>query len=126
MTDIDKAIREAMTSEDREWFDRLGEPSLPMQVIESFRTRSALMIVWAILGGIVLTIACIYSGIKLYQASETHELIRWTVVFFTAFLLLSALKFWYWLELQKNSLVREIKRLELQVAKLAQREKAGE
>ncbi len=122
MKDIDKVIREAMNKEDREWFDRLGEPSLPMQVIESFKTRSSLIILWAIPGALVMTALCIYSGIGLYQASEPRELARWTAVFLTSLLFLSGLKFWYWLELQKNSLVREIKRLELQVARLAQRE----
>ena len=33
----------------------------------------------------------------------------------------SMLKLWAWMEIEKNCTVREIKRLELQVARLAQR-----
>ena len=32
-----------------------------------------------------------------------------------------AIKIWYWIELQKNTIVRELKRLELLVARLSQK-----
>jgi hypothetical protein len=32
---------------------------------------------------------------------------------------LALVKVWFWMELQKNAIVREVKRLELQVASLA-------
>ena len=48
MMDIDKLIRDAMDDEDKAWFDSLGEPSLPMQVIESFKTQSKWIILWSI------------------------------------------------------------------------------
>ena len=31
------------------------------------------------------------------------------------------LKVWWWMEMQKNSIIREVKRVELQVASLASR-----
>jgi len=119
--DIDKEIREALDAEDREWFDKLGEPSLPMQVIESFKTQSKWIILWAISGGLVMMAVCVFSGIKLYHAQEPRELVHWAAVFFAAFLMVMAMKIWYWMELQRNVLTRELKRLEMQVTRLSQK-----
>ena len=121
MNDIDRQIREALEAEDRELFDKLDEPSLPGQVIESFRTRSRWLIAGSILAGTFMMGVCVVSGIRLAQAEEPRALVHWATVFFVAFLAVGAIKVWYWMELQRNALIRELKRLELQVARLAQR-----
>jgi ABC-type sugar transport system permease subunit len=122
MMNIDKQIREALDAEDREWFDSLGEPSLPMQVIESFKTQSKWIIGWAICGGLFMMAVGVFSGIKLYHAEEPRDLVHWAVVFAMSMLAVAAMKIWYWMELQKNVLVRELKRLEMQVARLSQKQ----
>lgn len=121
MTDIDNEIRKALEEEDREWFDKLSEPALPVQVIESFKTRSRWFILWAIMAGLFMMGVCVYSGYRLYRAEEPQALVHWAVIFLGAFLALGAIKIWYWMELQKNTIVRELKRLELQVARLSQK-----
>ena len=80
MNDIDRQIREALEAEDRELFDKLDEPSLPGQVIESFRTRSRWLIAGSILAGIFMMGVCVVSGIRLAQAEEPRALVHWATV----------------------------------------------
>lgn len=121
MTDIDNEIRKALEEEDREWFDKLSEPALPMQVIESFGTRSRWFIAGAMLSVFGFMGVCIFSGFRLAQAQDPREVAVWSLAMLGGCLAIMAIKIWYWMELQKNTIVRELKRLELQVARLSQR-----
>ena len=48
-------------------------------------------------------------------------MIGWAMAFGFSMATVSMLKLWAWMEIEKNTTVREIKRLELQVAMLTQR-----
>jgi hypothetical protein len=54
-----------------------------------------------------------------FHADGTRTLIAWASGFLWSSLAVAMLKIWFWMEIQKNSVVREIKRLELQVANLS-------
>lgn len=45
----------------------------------------------------------------------------WATGFVVCAIAIAMMKVWYWLELNKNSLAREIKRLELELANLSRR-----
>ena len=47
-------------------------------------------------------------------------MIGWATGFLSLFLWVVMMKIWFWLELLRNSVTREVKRLELQVALLNQ------
>lgn len=117
--DFDVLIREALSTEEREVFDRLGEPSLPAMMIGGFGGRLR----WVNLYASLLTFAmfglAVFSVVKIFQAEEVAEMIRWSVGF--AFGLASSLglKVWFWMQMERYALSREIKRVELAVAHLA-------
>jgi RNA polymerase sigma factor (sigma-70 family) len=61
----------------------------------------------------------IYCALEFFRAPEVRGMLLWgagTALFMTMTL---AMKVWYWMELNKHSVTREVKRLELQVAHLA-------
>ncbi len=60
----------------------------------------------------------IYSGYRFFGAAEVKDLILWAVVFLYASLCVAMLKLWTWMDMQKNTVTREIKRLELQIARM--------
>ena len=61
----------------------------------------------------------VLSAIKFFDAQQTRDMLMWAGATILCLSAVSMLKVWYWMELQKNSLLREIKRLELQIAHLA-------
>ena len=122
MKDIDDIIREAISDDgDRQWFDELDEQSVHEMVVGSFhgKTRWLVMLVsimTAIFAGIFLI-----SAVKFFAAETDRQMMAWGVSAMFCCTTVAMLKIWYWMELQKNAVTREIKRFELQLARLTSR-----
>jgi hypothetical protein len=56
------------------------------------------------------------------SASDVREVVLWSVAVIFALLSVAMLKMYFFMEMNKNVLLREVKRLELQVARLATRD----
>ena len=100
------------------------EQSLIAQARQIFRGRNR----WINSMMVVCSLLCLalmaYAAYRFYWAVQVKELIAWSVAFSAAMLAISIMKIWAWLEMEKYSTMREIKRLELRVAMLV--EKRGE
>lgn len=122
MKDIDEKIREVLRKEDAELLEHYrNEQSLSQMVIDSFRSRHRWAAVLVFTIGTVLFLLEFVLAYQFFQAESTRAMIAWSTGFVVCAIVLYALKVWYWLELNKNSLAREIKRLELELANLSRR-----
>ena len=122
MRDIDKKIAEALKAQDAELFAATNdEQTLPEMVVDSFRTRSRWMIVMVFFMMAILFWAAVFTAIRFFSAETTREMIAYAMGFGYSIMAVGMLKMWYWMELQKNTITREIKRVELQIASLAAR-----
>lgn len=122
MKDIDQQIREALRQEDAALLEHYrGEPPLHQMLIETFRGRWRWLVVMAFAMGIVVTALTVLCAYRFFHAETTQAMIGWATGFVTCSLLILLVKVWYWMELNRNSVTREIKRLELQVAQLSRR-----
>ena len=122
MNDLDKRIREALRSEDAELFDELGaEPSIYEMIMETFRGRHRWLTLLGVFWGIVFMVLFVYSAVQFFHAEATRDLLLWAAACIICLSAVSMMKVWYWMELNKNAITREIKRLEWQMARLAER-----
>lgn len=120
MTDLDQAIRESLSSEDTELFDRLGaDQALHRQVLATFEGQLRWLNAAGWIAGLVLFAVASVSAFRFVQAQELGDMLRWGAASALAFAGVALVKVWFWMELQKNAIMREVKRLELQVASLA-------
>ena len=125
MKDLDKKIQEALCEEDAELFEEFSEePSMYEMVIETFRGRYRWMAMVAVFYCIVFIALFIFAGIKFFNAEAMRDMMMWGALCIVCWFAVFMMKVWYWMELNKNALTREIKRLELQIARLAGRIKA--
>lgn len=110
-----------MSAEDAALFDRLGaDQALHRQVLDAFEGRLRwLNAVGRIVGVVLFATACVF-GWRFWFAQDVKDMLRWGGVSAVACAGLVLIKLWFWLELAKNAVVREVKRLELQVASLAE------
>lgn len=69
--------------------------------------------------GLLLFGVASVSAWRFVQAPEVGGMLRWRAASALAFAGIALIKVWFWLELQKNAIVREVKRLEVQVASIA-------
>ena len=120
MNDLDQAIRQSLSAEDAALLDRLGaDQALHRQVLATFEGRLRWFNVAGWIAGVVLFgVACVLAW-RFVQAEELGDMLRWGAASALAFAGIALIKMWFWLELQKNAIVREVKRLEVQVASLA-------
>jgi hypothetical protein len=120
MNDIDRAIRQSLSAEDAELLDRLGaDQSLHRQVLATFEGQLRWLNAAGWLAGFALFALALGMAWRFLQAQEVGDMLRWGAASALAVAGLALVKVWFWMELQKNAIVREVKRLEVQVASLA-------
>ena len=124
MNDLDAQIRAALKAEDAEILSAFdGDSPIHEDLIQLYQGRRRWLNVVAMIGTFALFIALLVCAYQFFQVESTQmnatrSLIGWATGFLAIFMWLVLMKLWFWLELLKNSVTREVKRLELQVALL--------
>ncbi len=122
MNDLDRQIQAALRKEDADALSAFTrEPSMFELMMETFRGRHRKLVWLTMFWGLVFFVSAVVSGVKFFNTQDTREMLLWAVAFMVCISAVSLLKMWWWMEMNKNAITREIKRLELQVARLAGR-----
>ena len=119
MEDIDKLIKETLTQEEAKFYEELDEQGVLGMLGGLFKGKNAWLIVLMNIMTLVFFGLFIYCAIQFFETDNTNELIKWAAGSLTFLLGVSMLKIFAWMQMDKNALLREIKRLELQVSSLA-------
>ena len=123
--DIDQKISQALAEDEKlasfgaDGYRSSDDQSLFREVSEAFRGRQR----WLNLLGAVIQLVylciCVWSAYRFFGAEATREQILFATGFLATLGVTIAFKIWFWMVLNRNALLREVKRLELQVARLA-------
>ena len=119
--EIDDKIKQALAAEDAELYAQFAEPSLLEQGLELLQSHNRWMNRLMLIVMPIFLCIGFYSLWRFFAAQEVKELLGWAMGFATCMAGISMMKIWAWMQMEKNNTVREIKRLELQVARLTQR-----
>lgn len=117
--DLDDLIRSALGSSDRELVDRLEETSMAQLLTETFRGRHRRLAIGGAVMNLALLVAGVLSGVQLLRADDLRAMLIWAAAMLLCFGLVIAIKIWYWLEMNRLAITREVKRVELQVVRIA-------
>jgi len=117
--EIDRIIKETLTNEEAEFYDELDEQSLLQMLGGLFKSKHSWLIVIMNIVNIVMFIFSIYCVIQFLNTDITNELIKWASAGFICWTSIAMIKLFIWMQMDKNAILRELKRLELQVASLA-------
>jgi hypothetical protein len=121
MNELDRRIREALPLNEAELLGSLDEPSLWEQVKEMFQGRLWWVSLVVALAVVAFFIFMVVSAVYFFQAEGVREMLAWASGFWLSLIALSFGRLWFWLILHRNAVVREVKRVELLVARLAGR-----
>lgn len=122
MSDIDDAIRQALSADDKRALDDFaGEQPLLTHVLGAMGGPFRWLNLVGGVGGVILFAGGAYAAWRFAQAPDPRQMLLWGGVVVLAWSGLGMTKLWFWMEMHRNVTVREIKRLELQVARLAAR-----
>ena len=121
MNELDDTIRNALKSQAQHGaIDSDREPPMRTQIAETFRGRLRWLAWLAVFYRIVFLVFAVIAAIQFFRVDGTRELIAYATLFLISIVATAFIKLWFWMLLIKNSVIREIKRLELQIAELTQ------
>jgi len=117
--DVDELIREALKAEDVHDLEQLGEPGLPDLVTDVFRGKLRWYGAMFLAMILVFSVVAVYCGVRFLGTADVPEMMRWGAGFFLCVIAVLGGKNWYWMQLERLAMTREIKRVELLIAHLA-------
>lgn len=119
MTDpLDSMIDEALDAEERALLHAVGdEPGYFTQVFGLFGGQLG-WVTWVMMAAqTVMFVASVYGAVQFFAATETLEALRWGLPSAVLLICATLIKLTLWPSLQANRVIRELKRLELQMAR---------
>ncbi len=121
MSDIDAEIKAALDEEDRELLEQLGEQGIFAQWLSVYRGRQAWITILSTLVIIALFGGAVYAGAQFFTAGDEVGALKWGALAFVLLTMVSFIKVWFWIRMEANRVLREVKRVELQIARLSAR-----
>jgi len=121
MEEVDRLIKETLSKEEAKFYDALDEQNIIEMLFGLFRGKNAWINILLNIMILVFFVAFIYSGVQFFEADSTDDLIRWGLGSLVFLLCISMLKLYAWMQMDKYAILREMKRLELQVMSLSGR-----
>ncbi|MBC7770672.1 MAG: hypothetical protein H7124_17960 [Phycisphaerales bacterium] len=119
MTKLDNAIRQALSAEDAEFLARFEQDGVFNEALGTFRGRSGALNVFAAIITFAMFGGFLYCTWNAFEAAALRETVLWSSGAVVAMLAVAMLKMYFWMEMNRNATLREVKRLELQVARFA-------
>ena len=119
MSKLDDDIRKALANGETS-YDLDREEGIFRQMAGIFRGKMRWMAIVATVESIVFTVLIVLAAVEFFQTDE----IKWQIFYATSILLLAMLlllvKLWGWMQMNRYSIQREIKRLELRILELGE------
>jgi len=124
-SDVDRLIREALNAEGVQGCDPSAAPGLPEMVTEIFRGRMWWIGACMTANLLACSILAVVCAVQFFRTDVIADMMRWGAGFFFCTAVAIGCKLWYWMQVERISLVREIKRVELLIAHLAGERQGG-
>ena len=121
MSELDNLIQQTLDAEDRELMKRFEERGMFGQVFGMFEGKLGWMArLMFVIGTVVFAVGS-YAAWKFATISDLTIAMRWAALAWACYMTMVVLKIWSYIRMGNNELSREIKRLELQIARLQSR-----
>jgi uncharacterized membrane protein len=120
MSNIDDRIRKSLSSEDQVFLAELdAKDSLYGDIAATFQGRMRWLNALGLIFGFALFAIAVFCAWRFVTQTDLRTMQLWGAGAALAFLGLGLIKLWFWFDLKANAIVREVKRVELQVSSLA-------
>lgn len=114
--EIDKLIKDTLTQEEAKFYDELDEQNILEMVLGLFKGKNKWIMFLMNFMTVIFFSLFVYCTVQFFDTNVTNDLIKWGVGGLVFLFGVSMLKIFAWMQMDKNALIREIKRLELIVS----------
>ena len=122
---IDDLIKETLNAEEAKFYDELEEQDLFGMVGGVFKGKMGWFAIVMNIVNLLVFGLLIYCIVAFVNTEEPVTLIKIAVVIGACIVMMSMIKLYMWMQLDKNAILRELKRVELQVAALSTRQEVS-
>ncbi len=117
--DIDQLIKDTLTAEEAKFYDSLDEQNLFQEIGGLFKGKNSWIIIMMNIMNIAAFGLVIYCLMQTFDEENTNNLMLWIAGFFFCYSVMSMIKIFSWMKMHRNAVMREMKRLELQISALS-------
>lgn len=119
MEDIDKLIKETLTQEEAKFYEELEEQNVFEMALGLFKGKNKWIMYLMNFMTVVFFGLFLYCAVEFFNTEIMSEQIKWGMSGLVFLIGVSMLKIFAWMQMDKNAILREIKRLELQISSLS-------
>lgn len=116
--EIDNLIKEALSTEEAKFYDELEEQNFLNKIGGVFKGKTGWLVLVMNIVSLIVFGLLIYCGVQFFNTEVVSELIKWGIGSMVCILFMSMIKLYVWMQMDKNDILRALKRVELQVASL--------
>ncbi len=116
---IDDLIKEALSKEEAKFYEELGEHSLLEKLGEVHKGKTGWLVSIMTVMHILVFVVFVFCTVRFFNTEVTNEIIKWACAGFLCMIFMGMMKLYIWMQMDKNDILRELKRMELQVAALS-------
>lgn len=116
--DIDSLIANALTHEEARYYKALEEQTLDKQLFGIYKGKLGWVNIMMTIVLIPAFIVTVYALYQFFSNDEMVPMIRWGAIGFIGLMMVSMLKLFAWNQMDKNTIIREMKRMEFQISLL--------
>ena len=117
--DIDKLIKETLTQEEAKFYDSLDEQNILQMILGLFKGKNKWIMFLMNVMTLVFFGLFIYCIVQFFETDVQKDYIKWGIGSLVFLFGVSMLKVFAWMQMDKNAILREMKRLELQISSLS-------
>lgn len=117
MNKLDRMIEEALDAEDRAVLAQYGEKGLFGEVGELLSGKFGWINIVQFAAQLALFAGFIYAAFRAVAAEDPLALNGWAALVIVLMMAMSVIKIMQWQQIQANRVIREVKRVELQLAR---------
>lgn len=121
MNNLDEHIRNALSPDDA---TMIGDPDDGLRIdqlmLSTLKTRNWFITGVAFVYTFVFLGLAIWCAVRFFGTDVTKEQLAWGFGFTVCTLGVSMLKMWFWMEMQRIAITREVKKVELLTARMLQ------
>ncbi|MCG8527798.1 MAG: hypothetical protein MI748_15560 [Opitutales bacterium] len=118
MKEVDDEIKKALSEETRDIIEPLDEASYMELFIQSYKGKNRWLNFIVLLDGVIAIGLIIWSINEFLSAETVKGMLGWTMLFTSSLLLFTLAKIWGWMQINKNAMIRETKRVEMQMVRV--------
>ncbi len=123
MNDTDDRIRAALNQENEDEALLSMDRGLEMRevLVTSFQGKMRFWTIFVYIYLLIFMVSTVFCTLWFFQSDTVKDMILYAALACLSMMVIVVVKLWYWMLINRNAITREVKRLELQIARLTER-----